>query len=328
MARDETFTSRTIRIIEPMPDMPSALSIKWLHVEVSSRCNAWCPACPRNVNGYGLTPGLIEQDLDIDRYAQVLECLPNLETVQMCGNNGDPLAHHAVDRMIDVTVDHVQRVQIHTNGGLRSPGWWQDLASRLSGTQHEVWFGIDGIGEVHEIYRQGTQYDRVIDNARAFISAGGTAVWQFIPFRHNEHQLRDCLRLSQSLGFRRFQPVHSFRTGVTRARHWRTGAEFELSPSQILPPRNITDRPPTVSSKDCMHLQHPSIYLSAAGQVSPCCYMDPVRSESDVTVLLDRNNIRSELQTRPDSVCQRNCAGINPENPRDKELNKSCSLPG
>mgnify|MGYP003335187616 CR=1 FL=1 len=34
--------------------------IKWAHVELSTKCNAWCPACPRNKNGFGLIDGLVE----------------------------------------------------------------------------------------------------------------------------------------------------------------------------------------------------------------------------------------------------------------------------
>lgn len=65
--------------------------VKWLHVEASSNCNAWCPGCSRNNNGYGLASGLVVTDLDVGKFEQVITELPALETVQFCGNYGDPI---------------------------------------------------------------------------------------------------------------------------------------------------------------------------------------------------------------------------------------------
>ena len=45
-------------------------TIMWLHVEPTSRCNAWCPGCPRNKFGYGLTDFVVE-DLD-PKYYKIL----------------------------------------------------------------------------------------------------------------------------------------------------------------------------------------------------------------------------------------------------------------
>ena len=64
----------------------------WLHVESTTRCNAWCPFCPRSKNGYGLADDLIVQDLSIDKLQNVCDDIPNIETIQFCGNLGDPLA--------------------------------------------------------------------------------------------------------------------------------------------------------------------------------------------------------------------------------------------
>ena len=64
---------------------------------------------------------------------------------------------------------------------------------------------IDGLEDTHSYYRQGTNWKKIINNAKSFISSGGRAVWQFIPFAHNEHQIKSCIRLSQQLGFKEFK---------------------------------------------------------------------------------------------------------------------------
>ena len=40
--------------------------ITWLHIEPTTRCNAWCPFCPRNDHGVKLAEGLVLQDLPVE----------------------------------------------------------------------------------------------------------------------------------------------------------------------------------------------------------------------------------------------------------------------
>ena len=177
----------------------------WLHVEPTSRCNASCPGCPRNNLGYGLTNFIVE-DLDPQILNETLDKY-KVKQIQMCGNLGDPCAAKNIDEQFDV-IKNISRLQIHTNGGLRKPSWWADLAKRFAHVkQFDIWFAIDGIGDTHSYYRQGTNYDRVIENAQAFINAGGSAYWQFIPFAHNESQIEECIKLSQKMKFKKFEFV-------------------------------------------------------------------------------------------------------------------------
>ena len=64
--------------------------IKWLHVENTSYCNAWCPVCSRNKNGFGLADDLKLKDLSIDNFSKILNEHPNVETMQFCGRYGEP----------------------------------------------------------------------------------------------------------------------------------------------------------------------------------------------------------------------------------------------
>lgn len=247
--------------------------IKWIHVELSSRCNAWCPACPRNKSGFGVIDNLIEKDLSTSRLEEILQQFPNLAAIQFCGNYGDPIIAKNILEAITVAKKYVKKIQIHTNGSLRSEKWWENLATHLRDIDHDVWFGIDGIGETHEIYRQGTSYKKIINNATAFITNGGFATWQFIPYAHNEHQVKESFKISQQLGFKKFKLAKLHRK-QTVARHWKTGNEFELLPPEefrsiLRMPKKFTQVNPT----DCMHLDQPSIFLAANGKLSTCCYL-------------------------------------------------------
>lgn len=276
--------------------------IKWAHVEASSRCNAWCPACPRNNNGYGLAPGVVEQDLSPEKFEEIISSLPSLYGVQLCGNLGDPLASAYIDQLISISKKYAKKIQIHTNGSLRNTTWWTGLAQALQEVEHDVWFGIDGLAGVHEVYRQGTDFEKIINNARAFISAGGYATWQFIPYKHNEHQVLECVKLSQQLKFKKFHLAKLYRN-KTLAKHYKTGQEFDLSPTDSMRSLINIDRVKlTVEDKNCMHLSMPSIYVSADGNVSRCCYMNEIEKFPSVEKLL--KSVRTDLT---DKICIRSC---------------------
>jgi len=280
----------------------SVEDIRWMHVEASSKCNAWCPACPRNSQGFGLAPGVVEQDLDPSRFEEIVTSIPALESVQLCGNLGDPIASAHINNIVSIAKKHVKKLQIHTNGSLRNTTWWKGLAEQLTDVDHDVWFGIDGLAGVHEIYRQGTDFDKIIENAQAFIGAGGHATWQFIPYKHNEHQAMECLKFSQKIGFKKFKLAKLYRK-QTVARHYKTGKEFDLLPTDSLRQLlNIDKIKTTTAPENCMHLSMPSIYLSANGKLSRCCYMSKREQFATVEELL--NNAVNDLT---DQVCIKNC---------------------
>lgn len=276
--------------------------IKWVHVEASSKCNAWCPACPRNNNGFGIADGVVEQDLPPARFEEIISSLPSLHGVQFCGNFGDPIASAHINQLIDISKKYAKKIQIHTNGSLRNTDWWSQLAQTLLNVEHDVWFGIDGLAGVHEVYRQGTDFEKIIKNAQAFISAGGYATWQFIPYKHNEHQVLECLKLSQQMNFKKFHLAKLYRK-QTLARHYKTGQEFDLLPTDSMRSLINIDRVKVaVEDKNCMHLSMPSIYVSAAGNVSRCCYFAKNEKFSSVEQLL--TNVNTDLT---DKICIRSC---------------------
>jgi len=255
--------------------------ITWLHVEPSTRCNAWCSSCPRNNNGYGLTDFVIE-DLAPKRLEQVIDQLPNLKTVQFCGNLGDPCASKLIDQQLKIIKNRGLELQICTNGSLRSKDWWYNLA-KLFGDKLTVWFAIDGLEDTHQIYRQATNWNKIIENAKGFIDAGGKAIWQFIPFRHNEHQIKDCMKLSTKLGFLKFELIKDARY-MNKTYDYRTGEKTEILPwskhtdqwsrkggilNKTTGDHNIKEK---VEKKNCMHLVFPSLFLNASGVIAPCCY--------------------------------------------------------
>ena len=276
--------------------------IRVLDIETINNCNAGCALCLRH-------PGMRTNDaLD---WAQVTQQVPlqvwqNLTTINFNGTTGDNIMHPDIFNIVGWTVNNTTAfINIHTNGSLRSKVWWERLAHNLKDVDHDVWFGIDGIGPTHEIYRQGTKYQKVIDNAQAFIAAGGIATWQFIPYAHNQHQLKDCIKLSQQYKFKKFKVIKSFRPKQD-VKHWKTGKSFKLEPSDLYKTVFFSSKNGILEKKNCMHLEQPSIYVAASGQISPCCYFSEYKSFDSINDMLHNLNIATSLNI-PDKVCLFNC---------------------
>jgi MoaA/NifB/PqqE/SkfB family radical SAM enzyme len=183
--------------------------IKEYQLEITTYCNAACPQCPRNTQGSGLNPymPLIHLSRDsIDATFDVNQCR-QLQQVFFCGSYGDPVMH---PEFLDILQDFRNKnptlwLYVHTNGGVHDTDYWAEIATIMNG-YGQIDFGLDGLEDTLHLYRRNVKYSVVMRNARAFIKAGGRAQWNYIVFKHNEHQVEQARLLSQEYGFFNFLP--------------------------------------------------------------------------------------------------------------------------
>lgn len=185
--------------------------IRQLHLEITTACNASCPLCLRNVLGGLNNPYLPITELRLEDITAILSAdfVQQLQLIYLCGNYGDPMAAHDTLDVLEYfrAVNPRIRLGIHTNGSARTPEWWARLASVVDYCR----FGIDGLEDTNHLYRRGTQWKKVMESVAAFIGAGGRAEWDFIVFRHNEHQVEEARELSRKLGFAHFFTKNTYR---------------------------------------------------------------------------------------------------------------------
>ena len=173
-------------------------------LEITTYCNAACPQCPRNISGGSVNPHMPLCHLGretIDR-AFTPELCSRTRQIFFCGSYGDPIVH---PNFLDILRDFRSKnptlwLYIHTNGGVHDTAWWAELAGIING-YGKIDFGIDGLEDTNHLYRRGVKFDKAINNAQAFIQAGGQAQWNYIVFKHNEHQIETARMLSQIIGF-------------------------------------------------------------------------------------------------------------------------------
>ena len=259
--------------------------IRHVHLEISSRCNAACPQCPRNFNGYPYNDGYAEVDLSLDAVKTILapEFVRQLNQVNINGNFGDfvmnPQAVEIVEYLLacnphlDLTVD--------TNGSARNKDFW----ARLGATGCTVYFDLDGLEDTHSIYRRNTNWANIVRNAQTFAQAGGRAVWKMIVFEHNKHQVDQCRQASRQLGFADFISFASDRT-ASPVFDRQGNYLYDINDYQgirefpILFEKRTTDQvliedvnPAYKPYISCQVKQQKSIYIAATGEVSPCCFL-------------------------------------------------------
>jgi MoaA/NifB/PqqE/SkfB family radical SAM enzyme len=271
--------------------MYNYLGIRKAHMELSTNCQAKCPMCARNIHGGADNPNLPIVDINLALFKQIMtkEFLQQLTTISVCGNFGDALLNNDLIPIVQYINDTNPNIilDIHTNGSLRSSKWWKDFAHALP-ANHLIHFGIDGLADTHSIYRIGTDFNKIIKNAKTFIDAGGQARWNFITFRHNEHQLEDARQLSKQLGFNSFQEKQTSRfignpwfDVMDESGNVIYKLENPTEQKIIFIEKKTVDNYKEIINNSkivCEVEDTKSVYIDGQGYLWPCCFVAGVRN--------------------------------------------------
>lgn len=269
--------------------------LRSVHLEISSRCNAACPDCLRNYRGVDIIDTYPVRDMSLEEFKQIFstEFLQQLDNFKINGNYGDFVTARDGVEIVEYIVRSNPRLslEISTNASAKPKIW-----ERLAKSKPIVYFRLDGLGNTHKLYRQNTDFDLVLDNAQKFIRSGGEAVWAMIKFDHNAHQINECERLSQDLGFARFDLVDAGRntmpvfTADKRLSHiigdYRGSTDFDTLYNNY----KYYEVDPTVavmsetSNREisCYAKKMQEVYVASNGEVYPCCWLGyyPLHSNS------------------------------------------------
>jgi MoaA/NifB/PqqE/SkfB family radical SAM enzyme len=255
--------------------------IRAVHLELTERCQAACPHCHRFIKEDILNPNLTMAELSLKDIKSIfsVDFIKQLDSIRLCGLYGEPIIAKDCLEIVQYFKESNPNIfiEISTNAGARSSDWWTRLAKILTKTDI-VNFCIDGLEDTNHIYRKKIKWDIVMNSAKAFISAGGNAVWDFLIFEHNEHQVGDAQELSKQLGFKDIRFKASIRF-----------VSYNNSNETLKPPKNkkylhetifiasnmkeFDDLIDNATIIDCKALKAKEIYISAEGLLLPCCFI-------------------------------------------------------
>lgn len=253
-----------------------------LQVDMTSYCNARCPACARNQCGGDVTPGLELKHLDVDVWNKLCTDVHDIQKLTLNGNWGDPLMHPNVLEMLETFIEHNPQtaISVNTNGGMRKPDWWAKLAKTLNKAYaHEVRFAIDGLENTHEMYRRGVDFFALCDNTKAYANAGGHAIWLMTLWDHNIEQVATARGLATMLGVQTFDTrySHSPEQVNVNNEYWlynREAKKVELENTHLYSNyfanhRKIQDK--TDNCSQCPWYNDGRVQIDPWAKVWPCC---------------------------------------------------------
>jgi len=207
-------------------------------IEVTSNCQAKCPGCIRhkvfNPNTDLVSAPPKNWNLPLEVHNKLIDDLAEKSKVKYMtydGSFGDSPFHPDFLEMIEYSASKLKGdvepfgdekigqlspefnglhdMTISTNGSYKTPAFWKKLGEILNEhlpNRHHVMFDLDGIdNKTQNMYRISTDFDKIIENAEAFISGGGQAVWKMIPFDFNDELEEQAKILAAKHGFQKFQ---------------------------------------------------------------------------------------------------------------------------
>jgi sulfatase maturation enzyme AslB (radical SAM superfamily) len=266
--------------------------IKVLHIEPTDVCQAACPLCARETNP-DFNKSDAQHHLRVEHIQRLYseKTLKGLNKVFMCGNYGDPAAgKYTLDLYRYFrTLNPEVVLGMNSNGGLQTTFWWHGLAQIMNQQQDYCVFSIDGLEDTNGVYRKNVNWNKLMANAESFIAGGGSAHWDMLVYRHNQHQVDACEQLARDMGFTWFRAKVSKRPMIN-------GLESPVNWHQPVK---------TSGTIRCHVIAEKSEYVDARGRQIPCCWL----GNSVVDPITNIDTVKSTWRTdNPNPVCSDNCS--------------------
>lgn len=273
-----------------------------IQIDLTDKCNAACLYCSRNEEGR-----VINTDITVEDVKKIIKS--DINSIEMCGNYGDASANKHLFPILDNLVENNIDVKLFTNGSAHNPSYWTKLAKRIG--DNPVLFAIDGADKkTYEYYRVKCVWEKTLENARAFIDAGGWAVWSMVLFSWNEHQLETAMNMAKDMGFLHFHTIYSNRNVERGAGTHIIGKKF-------------------FSKVEPLCVDRKRLFITARGNVFPCCWMASsyedvhtvpnIRDYDSLHDLLHSEEWKiywNTIKTFKDPLCRKKCG----QNKRDYKV--------
>lgn len=227
------------------------------NTEPTNSCILHCPFCPTGKSNHrenGFANLMI--------YKKMMKELSDTLYLVTLHGWGEPLLHPKLPVIIQIIHQNRIATALTTNGLLLNTLMSEKL---IESKLDIIYISIDGTTEEsYRKYRVGGSFTKVIKNVENLVAMkkkkGSTTPfieWQFIVFKHNEHEKEAARRLSHKIGVDNivFLPAYT--------------EDDRYKPTD--PKMRLSQDSPLTKSTDCNHLWT-TFSLHWNGNVVPCCY--------------------------------------------------------
>lgn len=240
--------------------------IQRLHFEIGNYCNLACPSCARESrkkNNLPLNSNYLPFSIIKEKFKS--SDMPNIKDISFCGNIDEPTIHPELEEILEYMTSEFPNsyVSLSTNGSTRDIEFWKRLGKISSRTKFTTIFAIDGLEDTNHLYRIGSSWNKIVRNFRSYLSVEKSkAIWQFVVFDYNEHQIEQAKSISEKEGFIKFSARYS-------------GRDQQVKNVNVFN-KGVAKSSNKVVCKSQVQVRHiaPSIFINYTGDVTPCCYQD------------------------------------------------------
>lgn len=277
------------------PYIPQPYAVQF---ELSSICNLKCYGCVRVDSTTWDTSDAFKKNvtLDLEVFKRIIDSeivQQHVKKIEFCGVIDEPTSHPQFLDMLRYIAGRFQ-INIHSNCSVRRPAYWHEMAEILKGTSHCLLANIDGLEDTNHIYRRGANWNKIVENVKAFCDNDGEARWQMLVFPWNEHQVEDVKKFAKSIGCYEFKSRHN-RSYLP---------DFDDKGNPIPEEPDLIDWEGFVEENDqksnqpdneiqCKFQEDEMYFVSYDGKLWPCCFIaNRMVDTSDGYEVLEKMNER------------------------------------
>jgi len=251
-----------------------------LVVDPTNVCNLRCPLCPTGLH----TRGRKGMMMPWETYTDLIdEMAPTAFKVNLF-NWGESLLNDHIFEMIGYARRKGLGTTMSTNLSIEMTD--EQIDDLLQSGLEFLFFSVDGVTQdVYEHYRRSGDLELVLQNMRRLVKRKvelglkrPVLEWQFIPMKHNEHQVNEASRMSDEIGCDRFRciPVgipFDSRNPAELKKEWFPST---VSNGQVGDGEDISSN---AQSRSSCYFLYRYLIVNPDNRVSPCCVVYGERSD-------------------------------------------------
>tara|TARA_E500000318_G_scaffold65923_1_gene60868 strand:- start:704 stop:1657 length:954 start_codon:yes stop_codon:yes gene_type:complete len=252
---------------------------KKVDIDLSNKCTLECPMCARQ-ELKKLNKKVPGGDMSIEDFEKVCDYYgSDEEGISLCGPISDPIFNPNFIEILKVAYRKNKKVYISTAATSKKKDlYWYEKA--FDANPNATWiFGLDGLPDKSWVYRINQDSDLIFDAMKLCVNKGLDTVWQYLVFGYNENDIDDAKKVADK---------NNINLVITHtSRYW----SDLYRPTKEIVKKTIKEEMKVFKPK-CLSGDRPA-YISATGQVLPCCWVDkPTEDLLSTDKVLSKLNIK------------------------------------
>jgi MoaA/NifB/PqqE/SkfB family radical SAM enzyme len=279
-----------------------------IRLDLGNYCNLDCPSCFRqaitkdynkkNNTSYEYHPYLNNRYVTVDdvkTWFPVSFLNKHVQNMLFDGASSEPTLNPHFEEILSYFCDNVPEVTMSTNGSTRNVKWWEKIGK----TKLYPTFSIDSLKPNNNLYRIGSDTNKIIENMKAFISAGGKARLKMILFKHNQDEIEDFISFSNEIGCD-FDLIPAFEFVNKTSYEVNYKGKTYLIEKNNLKERNKPYRELSSDPNDyCILKTSKTIIVHSNGVIYPCCHIEGQFFQIYEDFFIDEANTKPNLDVHP-----------------------------